>query len=157
MTIETAYAAFAAAAGTALAHADVGFLASADLLKVDPEAPIETGGDPDTFETAASADIIQTGPVRQILGRPEPRWVVERQCRVELQAAGPDRAERLAALAAAASALAVLPNTAPTLSGACERLTLTGVEDEVFEPNGVGKILSFTLRVRSGDPLGTTA
>jgi hypothetical protein len=157
MTIETAYAALAVAVAAALAHDDVGFIGTPARLQVDPEAPIEAGGDPDAFETAASIETLQTGPVRQILGRPEPRWVVERLCRVELQAVGPERAERLSAIAAAAAALAVLPNSLPTLSGACERLILTGVEDSVFEPNGVGKILAFTLRVRSGDPLGTSA
>lgn len=157
MKIETAYAAFTAEIAAALAHEDVAFIATAAALQVDPEAPIELGGDPDIFETAASVDKGDTGPVRQILGRPEQRWIVGRDCRVELQASGPNRSERLAAIAAAASALAVLPNGDPTLGGTCERLLLTGVEDETLEPNGVAKILTFTLRVRSGDPLGTSA
>lgn len=156
MTIETAYAAFTAAVGAALAHEDVGFIATAAALQVDPEAPIEAGGDPDAFETAASVEKIQTGPTRQKLGLPQQRFVVERQCRVELQAAGPSRSERLAALELATSALAILPNSNPTLGGACERLTLTGGEDSVFEPNGSGNILAFTIRIRSGDALGTT-
>lgn len=157
MTIETAYAAFTAAIGAALAHPDVGFIADASALQVDPEAPIELVGDVEDVETAASVETAETRPVRQILGRPEQRWVVERLCRVELQAAGPSRAARLEIDARAVAALAVLPNQSPTLAGACERWMLVGVEDETLPPNGVAKILNFTIRVRSGDPLGSSA
>lgn len=157
MTIETAYAAFTAAIGAALAHDDVGFIASAGALNVDPEAPVELAGDVEDIETAATVEKAETRPVRQILGRPEQRWVVERLCRVELQAAGPARAARLEVDARAVTTLAVLPNASPTLGGACERWMLVGVEDEILPPNGVAKILNFTIRVRSGDPLGMTA
>lgn len=157
MTIETAYAALVEAVGAALAHEDIGFLASAALLQVDPEAPVELAGDVEDIETAASVEKVETRPVRQILGRPERRYVVERTCRVELQAVGPARATRLEIDAAAVSALAVLPDQSPTLGGTCERWQLTGVEDDPLPPNGVAKVLTFTLRVRSGDPLGTSA
>lgn len=154
MTIETAYAAFAEAVGDALVEA--GYLSAAADLQIDPEALVEPTGEETSVQRSATLEKIQTGPVRQILGRPERRWVVERSCRVELMAAGPARVTRLEIDAAAVSALATLANDLPTLSGACERLTLTGVEDEPVPPNGVSKIFTFTLRVRSGDPLGTT-
>lgn len=155
MTIETAYAAFTQTVATALF--DAGFLSDAAALRIDPEAPIEPAGDSYEYETAASVEKVQTGPVRQILGRAEPRWVVERQCRVELLTAGPARDNRLEIDATVVGVLATLPNRLPTLSGTCERLVLTGVEDSPVEPNGVAKILMFTIRVRSGDPLGTSA
>lgn len=157
MTVETAYAAFVAAVAAALADPDVGFITAADQLHVDPEAPIELAGDVESVETAASVEKVETRPVRQILGRPEQRWLVERSCRVELQAVGPARADRLQVDARAVAALALLPSSMPTLSGACERLILVGCEDEILPPNGVAKIFAFTLRVRSGDPLGMSA
>ena len=154
MTIETAYSAFAEAVATALVTA--GYLSQPAGLQIDPESLVEPTGEETSVQRSATLEKIQTGPVRQILGRPERRWVVERSCRVEMMACGPARAPRLEVDAAAVAALATLANVAPTLSGACERLTLTGVEDEPVPPNGVSKIFTFTLRVRSGDPLGTT-
>jgi hypothetical protein len=155
MTIDDAYAAFADALAAALVES--GYLADATELQVDPESLIEPTGDETDIVRTAALEKIQTGPVRQILGLPSQRYVVERQCRVELMASGPAREDRLEVDAAAVAAVAVLPNTLPTLGGACERLLLTGVEDEPVAPNGVAKIFTFTIRVRSGDPLGMTA
>jgi hypothetical protein len=155
MTIDSAYAAFNMAVAGALV--DVGYIAAPGDLRVDPESLVEPTGDEEEFVTVATVEQVQTGPVRQLLGRAVPRWIVERQCRVELAAYGPARAERLDVDAGAVAALAQLPVTLPTLLGACERLALVSVESEPLAPNGVTKTFLFTLRVRSGDPLGMSA
>lgn len=154
MTIETAYSAFTDAVAAALVAA--GYLTDPAHLAIDPEDLVEPTGAETEVMRAATVEKGETGPVRRILGRAAPRWVVERRCRVELLAYGPAQAERLAVDAAAVSALAGLETAAPTLSGQCERLTLVGVEDTPVAPNGVAMAFAFTLRVRSGDPLGTT-
>lgn len=131
-----------------------GFLTSGQRLEIDPEAPFEPQGDEEELVTAAALVRLPTNPVRQILGRPEPRYVVERSCRLELALAGPSRFVREAVNHRALSLLAALPAVSPTLDGVTERLLLTDREDDVLPPNGVAIFLTFLLRVRSGDPLG---
>lgn len=155
MTIETAYAALTAALGQALTTA--GFISAAEALRVDPEDLIEPTGDELDVQTSAMVERGETRPVRQILGRPQPRWVVEMDCRLELMIWGPSGADRLEISIDAIAAVSTLPAVAPTLSNACERLLLTGLDAAPIEPNGVSKTFTFTLRVRSGDPLGATA
>lgn len=155
MTIETAYAAFACAVTQALVAGS--FVLDDAAVRVDPEAASEPDGDETDIVTFATIEKGVTRPVRQILGRSEQRWVVERECRVELLSAGPARDRRLEIDAGAVAVLARLPTVLPTLDGECERLLLTGVEDEIVPPNGVAKVFTFILRVRSGDPLGASA
>lgn len=155
MTLAVAYAAFTAALAEALVAAQ--FLPEAAALRVDPQDLVEPTGDELEVQTSAMVENGQTRPVRQILGRPTQRWVVEGDCRVELMAWGPSGETRLEISAAAVAAVAALPATLPTLAGACERLLLTGLDEAPIEPNGVSKAFTFTLRVRSGDPLGASA
>lgn len=155
MTIETAYTAFTDAVAAALVAVD--FLSAPTDLNIDPEDLVEPTGDELQILSAATVEKGETGPVRQILGRPEQRWVVERTCRVELMQYGPASDQRRTIDAAAVAAMAQLSVNAPNLSGACERLTLTESDETPVDPNGVARSFTFTLRVRSGDPLGVTA
>ena len=134
-----------------------GFVTEAGGLKVDPPAPFEPSGDERQLITAASIVKVQTQSVRQILGRPLPRYVIERQCRVELAMAGPNRFGRMMINDDMLAGLARLPNDHPTLDGLAERLILVDQADDDLPPNGVTVTLTFTIRVRSGDPLGRTA
>ena len=153
--IEPAYEALAERLAQALTSA--GFLPDVAQLKVDPEAPFAPSGDELSIITAAALVKVRTGSVRQLLGRPEgPRYVVERQCRLELAIAGPNRGLRLQVAPEALAAVAVVPGLDPTLGGVCERLVLGEQTDEELPPNGISVFLTFTLRVRSGDPLGMT-
>lgn len=153
MTIDTAYAAFTDAVAAALVEA--GFLDQAPDLNIDPEDMVEPTGDELVTTRAATVEKGETAPVRQILGRPEQRWVVERTCRVELLQYGPASDQRRTVDADAIVAIAGLASSLPTLGGACERLLLSESEQTPVEPNGVARSFTFTLRVRSGDPLGT--
>lgn len=155
MTIDTAYVAFADAVAAALVA--VGFLPDAAALNIDPEDLVEPDGSETETRRAATLENGGTRPVRQILGRPEQRWVVERTCRVELLQYGPAQSERREVDAAAVAALAALPASLPTLSGACERLMLDESDRTPVDPNGVAHAFTFRLRVRSGDPLGASA
>ena len=152
--IEPAYAQLASRIAEALVGAE--FLTAAADLKVDPPAPFTPMGDERDLVRAAALVKVQTGSVRQLLGGPGPRQEVERQCRLELAIAGPDRVRRAARVDDALAALAVLPVLHPTLSGTAERLMLGEQTDDELPPNGVSFFLTFTLRVRSGDPLGRT-
>ena len=42
----------------------------------------------------------------------------------------------------------------PTLGGLCERCWLTTEEDDDLPPAGAKKLITFTIRLRSGDRLG---
>lgn len=134
-----------------------GFVIEPGGLKVDPTAAFEPQGDERQIVTAASLVKVQTQSVRQILGRAAPRHVVERQCRIELAMVGPNKGLRLTINDKMLMALALLPNEHPTLDGLAERLILLDQTDDDLPPNGVSVTLTFTIRVRSGDPLGRTA
>ena len=134
-----------------------GFVTEPGGLKVDPTAAFEPSGEERQLITAASMVKVQTQSVRQILGRPVPRHVVERQCRIELAMAGPNKGLRLMINDEMLAALALLPNSHPTLDGLAERLVLVDQADDDLPPNGVTVTLTFNIRVRSGDPLGRTA
>lgn len=134
----------------------VGFIPSGDKLKIDPEAPFTPTGDERTLVCAAALVKLGTAPVRHILGGAAPRYVVERQCRLELAAAGPARLMRSFRVNDVLNAVAAIPGRNPTLSGRAERLILGEQTDDELPPNGVSLFLTFTIRVRSGDALGRT-
>ena len=152
--IETAY--LALADRLALALVASGFLDRVDDLQIDPSAIFTPTGDEDELVRAAALVILKTESIRPILGGPSPRYVVERQCRLELAIAGPERLNGGGYMQAALSALAIIPSAAPTLGGAAERLSLGDRTDEDLPPNGTALSLTFTIRVRSSDPLGCT-
>ncbi|MNT73171.1 hypothetical protein D3C72_2118450 [compost metagenome] len=83
--------------------------------------------------------------------------MIERECRLELALAGPARLLRDDVASDTLDRLAQLPARMPTLSGTAERLTLGEQTDDELPPNGISLFLTFTIRVRSGDPLGRTA
>lgn len=152
--IEPAYAALADVIASALMAAD--FIDGAADLKIDPPAPFSPTGDERSLIKAAALVKVQTNPVRRLLGGPAPRYVVQRQCRLELAIAGPDRVRREARIDEALAGLAVLQDQHPTLSGTAERLMLGEQTDDELPPNGVSFFITFTIRVRSGDALGRT-
>lgn len=153
--IEPAYRRLVELVEAALIRAE--FLTEPDGLKVDPPAPLEPSGDERQVMTYASLVKVQTQVVRQILGRPAPRYVIERHCRLELAIYGPNQDQRLFISDDMLATLALLPNEHPTLDGFAERLILVDQTDDDLPPNGVTVTLTFTIRVRSGDPLGRTA
>ncbi|WP_295707330.1 hypothetical protein [uncultured Brevundimonas sp.] len=152
--IEAAYQALATAAAQALLQ--VGFITAPTDLKVDPAAPFTPTGEEKVLVRAAALVKVRTNPVRQLLGGKGPRYVVERQCRLELALAGPDRLLRAATMDAVLALLATLPEVDPTLSGAAERLILVEQADDELPPNGVSFFITYTVRVRSSDALGRT-
>lgn len=154
MTIETAYAALAALLENALRG--TAFLDQAQLLEIDPEAPFAPSGDETGIIRAAALVKVRTAAARRTLGRPalSPRYVVERECRLELAIAGPNRGVRLEIARETLAVLAQLPDLHPTLGGEAERFMLGEQTDDELPPNGVATFISFTLRVRSSDPLG---
>lgn len=157
MSIETAYTALRDLLQETLQS--TGFLGSGQDLELDPESPFAPSGDETDIISAAALVKVKTGPVRQLLGRAadQPRYVVERECRLELAIAGPSRANRLAIDAETLTTLALLPAQHPTLGELVERFNLTEQTDDELPPNGVATFVTFTLRIRSGDPLGRTA
>lgn len=152
--IEPAYEELACRIAEALDGA--GFTSAGWALKVDPTAPFTPSGDERTLVQAAALVKLKTGAVRQLLGGPAPRYIVERECRVELAVAGPDRLRRESRVAEALAGLALIQDQYPTLSGRAERLILGEQTDDELPPNGVAFFLTFTIRVRSGDALGRT-
>ncbi|WP_374322639.1 hypothetical protein [Brevundimonas sp.] len=152
--IEPAYQQLAERIASALVSAE--FIGAVGDLKIDPPAPFTPTGDEKTLVQAAALVKVRTNPVRQIMGGPSVRYVVERQCQVELAMAGPDRLRRASRVDAALAALALLQDQYPTLSGTAERLILGEQTDDELPPNGVSFLITFTLRVRSGDALGRT-
>ncbi len=154
MTIETAYAALAELLETALRG--TAFLEATQRLEIDPEAPFAPSGDETDIIRAAALVKVKTAAARRTLGRPalSPRYVVERECRLELAIAGPNRGDRLEISRQTLAVLAQLPDIHPTLSGAAERFVLGEQTDDELPPNGVATFITFTLRVRSSDPLG---
>ncbi len=152
--IEPAYQQLAARIADALISA--GFIDAVGDLKIDPPAPFTPTGDERDLIKAAALVKVRTNPVRQLMGGPAVRYVVERQCQLELAIAGPERLRRANRVEDALAALAVLPDTDPTLSGTAERLVLGEQTDDELPPNGVSFLITFTIRVRSGDALGRT-
>lgn len=155
--IPIAYAALCARIAGALANA--GFITAADVLAIDPDSAVEIDGDARDLESVAAVVQLGTAPVRTFLGRGPGfvRYAVERQVRLELAIASPDRQQRDQVLDAALAALAPLCDADPTLSGAAERCGLSGREDDDLPPNGRKVFLTFFVRARSADPLGLTA
>ena len=153
--IEPAYDALAGAIAADLVAA--AFLPTAGVMEVDPSSPFTPAGDERELVRAAALVKVGTGVVRTLLGGERPRYVVERQCRLELALAGPARLLRDAIADEALGRLAQLPARLPTLGGTAERLVLGEQADDELPPNGVSLFLNFTIRVRSGDPLGRTA
>lgn len=155
MRIALAYRALAQAFADRLVA--VAFLADADKLAVDPASPVETSGEPDEVLTAAELVELETAPApRRRIGGATHRWIVERQVQLALACASPDAAWRESTFDAALTTCAALPAEDPTLGGRCERLELLASDPDDFPPNGVKTLLTFVLRVRSGDPLGLT-
>lgn len=139
-----------------------GFVPTADRLLIDPEARWEPEGAETEVQTAAALFQLRTAPVRQLMGAgpDRPRWVVERDARLELSATGavpegdPTHGQRILTVLAL---VAGLPASDPTLGQQCERLELTVAEDNDVPTIGRASGITFTLRVRSSDPLGLTA
>lgn len=152
--IEVAYQAFADVAAQALMQA--GFIGTPAALKIDPPAPFTPTGDEKVLVRAASLVKVRTLPVRQLLGGPQPRFVVERQCRLELALAGPQRLLRETTTDEVLAVLATLPQAYPTLTDTAERFVLVEQTDDELPPNGVSFFITYTVRVRSGDALGRT-
>ena len=155
MSLETAYAALGAALANALVGA--GALGSAGAFAVDPPTDIEPDGEAQALNVAAGLVKLQTSATQRMLGGAARRYQVDRQCALELAVASPDPAERETILEAALAACAVLPETNPALGGLAERFELLDREDEPWPPNGARVVLTFFLRVRSGDALGLSA
>lgn len=153
--IETAYAALAEAIGQVLGQS--GFLDPPDVLRVDPPETFSPSGDELSLVTVAALVKVQTRPVRTLLGGQAPRYVVERECRLELAAVGPRADLRAARLAAALDGLSRIAVEGPTLDGQAERLVLTERTDDELPPNGESVFITFILRVRSGDALGLSS
>lgn len=156
MTILIAYAVLAERLQERLR--DTAFLNHDQRLEVDPEAPFQPEGDETSIVRAAALVHVRTSVVRQILGRPleQRRYVVERECRLELAIAGPSRDVRLAIDSETLTALATFADSDPLLGGAVERITLGEQTEDELPPNGTATFVTFILRVRSGDPLGRT-
>ncbi len=124
-------------------------------LQVDPPNSFEPQGYDEFLVTSAAILKLSASPTAQMLGA-TPRYVVERTHRLELGAAGPQQADWQAALDNAVTACAPIAAVNPTLGGLCERLFLTVDETDDLPPDGQKAILTFTIRLRSGDPLGRT-
>lgn len=133
-----------------------GFIPAVSALKIDPSAPFTPTGDEKTLIQAAALMKVRTGAVRTLLGGAMPRYVVERQCQVELAIAGPDRLRRANRIEDALAELATLQDREPTLGGLAERLILGEQTDDELPPNGQTFFITFTIRVRSSDALGRT-
>ena len=84
MTIPTALAALAVVAADALVAA--GFIPDASALFVDDPDAVGPSGDETDFLTWAALTRGDTATVRQILGRPEKRYVVEHRARADVPA-----------------------------------------------------------------------
>lgn len=152
--IEPAYQQLAASIADALISA--GFIGAVGDLKIDPPAPFTPTGDERSLVQAAALVKVRTAPARQLLGGPRVRYVVERQCQLELAIWGPERLRRENRVEDALFVLALLQDNVPTLSGTAERLVLGEQTDDELPPNGVSFLITFTIRVRSGDALGRT-
>lgn len=152
--IEPAYQQLASCVADVLLAA--GFISTVADLKIDPPAPFTPTGNERSLVQAAALVKVRTNPVRQLMGGPQVRYVVERQCQVELAIAGPDRLRRENRVEDALVGLAQLQDQFPTLSGTAERLVLGEQTDDDLPPNGVSFFITFTIRVRSNDALGRT-
>ena len=155
MSIATAYAALGSALADALVS--VGALSDAALFAIDPPVDLEPDGEADSLAVAAGLINLGTGGQQRMLGGAQRRYQVDRQCALELALSSPDLVERATVLEQALAACAALPETDPTLGGLAERFEVLEREDEPWPPNGVRVVLTFLLRVRSGDALGLSA
>lgn len=161
--IELAYEALGAKLAAALVAAEF-LLATTDFVlnptspfePTEPDAEDDGEGEP-TVQVTASLVKLKTGPVRQILGRPTQRFVVERLCLLELSVFGGDAARQAALYDAAITAAAGVPVAFSTLEGLCEMLLIAEAEDDAIAPSGDVTSITFSIRLRSGDPLGRTA
>lgn len=155
--IETAYQAMTEVLAERLVA--IGLLTTTAGLQIDPEGEIAPEEDEEATDNQAAAGVFKgdTRPVRALLGGPRRRWVVERTSRLELAVWGPDRAARRLLIDQAVATCSTLAEDDPTLSGQAEQFEVAGVEAEPFPPNGEQAVLTFTLRVRAGDPLGGTS
>lgn len=154
--IETAFAGLKTALADALV-AD-GFLAAPADLKVDEPAPSEAQA-VGVLKTWAALTRGEVTTARTLIGTVPPRYVVELTCELTLvahgrTASGTPTVESL--LSDALAAVAPIAAVNPTLTGACERVELVEMTSEALPPSGRYDRLMFTLRVRSGDPLGRT-
>lgn len=156
--VDTAYEALRAALETALLAA--GFIADGEALKDEPEGPWEPEGDVDGVQVGAALFPLEVVPVRQLMGGTVRRWVVELPCRGEFaifgNVADGEDSHRVR-MRSALDEMAVLPSTDPTLTQTVERLEIGGATYEDLPPSGLKMLVEFTLRLRSGDPLGRTA
>ena len=155
--IETAYAAFATALRACMTAG--GFLSNGALMLVDPEYDWEPEGGETEPVSAAALFRLETKPIRPLMGGGAPRYLVERTCQLVVASAGPlaEGQTHEARLTAVVDAAAAIPGSDPTLGQTCERLTLVELADDELAPNGARKAVTFTIRLRAGDPLGRTA
>lgn len=137
---------------------NAGYLAAPSGLQIDPESMVGPDDDEEGVEFQSVAGVFKgdTRPVRTLMGGPRRRYVVERTSRLELAAWGFDRDRWRAVLDGAVLGCSTLAEEDPTLSGQAEQFEVVGIEADPFPPNGEQAVLTFTLRVRAGDPLGGT-
>lgn len=92
------------------------------------------------------------------MGGPTPRYVVVQEFRLELAAFGGEEHDWSARLASGlmAAASIVAGDADLTLGGKCERVEFAGAEPDDMPPDGMAQLITYRLRVRSGDPLGQT-
>lgn len=152
--IDRAYAALGASLAGVLVGS--GLLESVAGLQIDPAHVLEETGEIDGVVRWAALVKLGTQAVRTIMGGPAARYVVEREARLELAVAGPAKDWCADVWAAALPAIAALPTADPTLGATAERFRISGLEDDDFPPNGAKALITFVLRVRSGDQLGLT-
>ncbi len=153
MALPAAYQALARSLRDALLAA--GVLASPTAFEVDPLTGVEPSETSDTISAVAGLIGLETTSEIRFLGSPR-RYVVERLARLELAISGPSPEARLAVVTRAMASAAMLTERDPTLGGLCERLEIPSLEDEDWPPNGQKILITFLLRVRSGDALGMT-
>lgn len=154
MTIDAGIAALADTVGSALEAS--GFLLSSLDLAVDVSDAVPPRGDEIEFVRWSALTRGETRTVRALVGRPDPRYVVEHRAMLDLAWAGPARADGRGMHALALAAVAALPQQYPTLGGQVERFFIEQGEDQALPPNGWATSLVCAFRIRSGDPLGLT-
>lgn len=159
MSIERAYRGACSAIAQALIRAQ--FITAETDLHVDDAAAEGLTGDEEEARTFAAILQETTRPERQLMGGSRKRYVVIRPFQLELAVVGPDAKPRRESLDRARLLIAGLPDADPQLQGACERFFI-GTQDQLGEepgdlpPDGLKTVFPFTIRVRSGDPLGQT-
>ena len=154
--IDTAYEALAAEVRARLVLAD--FVAAPADVRIDPDGKVSTRRH-GVGETAAALISGGQSVGRSMMGGGSARHLVDRRARVELAISGGDVAWRDARVDNALTRLALLPIDLPTLAGACERLAIEEADEDDLGPGTHGRriTVTFTVRVRSADPLGKIA